>query len=192
MLQCSDIDATRSLNALHGDVNTYLRLLRQFIKNHHRESQYINNDYQAGNIESAIRRAHTIKGASATLGLLKLHFYAAALEKALQKKEGSIEDLLKKMAEHQNTLFELPLEAKDTSHSIEKIKPEQMRDILDQLGDLLACDDTAADDLFQTHQVQLKLYFADLAEQLKIDIESFDFPKAAEQVNQLRKQLVGE
>jgi HPt (histidine-containing phosphotransfer) domain-containing protein len=187
-----DIDVSRSLTALHGDVATYLRLLRQFFKNHRDESQHIAHDFQVGQIESAIRRAHTMKGASATLGLRKLHFCAAELEKALQQNGSDIAVLIKKMADHLLALSALPLELKATQLAIAKIQPAQMQEILIQLGDLLACDDTAADDVFQAHQVQLKLYFAELAEQLKQSIESFDFPKAVEQVNQLRKQLEGD
>ncbi|MGL6039758.1 MAG: hypothetical protein ACRC01_00990, partial [Deefgea sp.] len=114
------------------------------------------------------------------------------LENALLQGQKGVDDQIKKLAEHQLSLSKLPLEQTDAPLAIDKIKPEQMLNILIQLGDLLACDDTAADDLFQAHQVQLKLYFAERAEQLKLHIESFDFPKATEQVNQLRKQLGGD
>ncbi|MBM5571239.1 MULTISPECIES: PAS domain S-box protein [Deefgea] len=188
----SDIDVRRSLSALHGDVDTYLRLLRRFIQSHRNEGQHIAHDLQTGKIESAIRRAHTMKGASATLGLLKLHSCAAELEQALQQNGSGIAVLIKKMAEHLLALSKLPLELKVTQLAIAKIPSAQMQEILIQLSDLLACDDTASDDLFQAYQVQLKLYFAEQAEQLKQSIESFDFPKAVAQVNQLRKQLEGD
>ncbi|GAB1392532.1 hypothetical protein MASR1M60_06950 [Rhodocyclaceae bacterium] len=83
-----EIDA--GLIAVRGDLVKYARLLRMFVQTHGNEAAQIIQLMSTGELPAAAQLAHTLKGATGTLGAETLHQLLTRLEKAL--KQGKAEE----------------------------------------------------------------------------------------------------
>jgi len=72
------IDIKDALNRVGGNMDLYKRLLKRFVEGSQLDE--LNKVLQEGNSEDAARLAHTIKGVSANLSLIKLQSITADLE----------------------------------------------------------------------------------------------------------------
>ncbi len=73
-----------TLARLRGDMPRYMRLLRQFIDQQRHDPQRIVALVQLGESAEALRLAHDLKGASATLGAMQLSVLATAVLQGLR------------------------------------------------------------------------------------------------------------
>jgi len=78
------IDVNDALNRIGGNMDLLKRLLKRFLEG--TQIDELNQVLQEGNIEEAARIAHTIKGVSANLSLVKLRTVTAELELILKEK----------------------------------------------------------------------------------------------------------
>lgn len=77
------LDVTRGLSMVRGKAGKYLRLLHQFVGAHADDMAQLPGELAGGNVETARRLAHTLKGAAATLGADRLAAAAGNLEARL-------------------------------------------------------------------------------------------------------------
>ena len=77
------IDVNDALNRVGGNMDLYKRLLKRFLEGNQMEE--LRTALQEENIEEAARLAHTIKGVSANLSLIKLREITTDLEHILKE-----------------------------------------------------------------------------------------------------------
>ena len=76
------IDVNDALNRIGGNMDLYKRLLKRFVDGSQIEE--LQTAVNGDSLEDSVRQAHTLKGVSANLSLLKLKTIAADLESALK------------------------------------------------------------------------------------------------------------
>ncbi|WP_051304666.1 PAS domain S-box protein [Chitinilyticum litopenaei] len=175
-----EIDARKPLQALRGDAAAYLKLLRQFMQQHLADSRQMLDALRQGRSADAQQRAHTLKGAAATLGIRHVQALAAAIEQRLRSKQHEdLPDLLKELARHEQTLQALQAQlAAEAGSTAAPADAEAAKAILQQLAALLASDDTAAQDLYQSGRATLEAAFGAGLGELEQHLNDFDFPAA--------------
>ena len=77
------IDVEDALKRIGGNMDLYKRLLKRFVDGNQIE-ELQNSVTRGDNQEEAVRHAHTLKGVSANLSLVKLRTQAAELEAAIK------------------------------------------------------------------------------------------------------------
>ena len=86
------MDATFGLQAVRGRMSSYVRLLDKFMESHDGDFNLIRQALATGRQDEARRLAHSMKGASGTLGISIVQASAAALEAAIRN-EAAMTDL---------------------------------------------------------------------------------------------------
>lgn len=89
----SGLNTGAGLMSVRGDVSFFLRLLRQFVDEHGKDGSRIEDDLAAGALESAGKRAHGLRGVTASLGLETVNAVAAKIEKLVRNKRPAEEIL---------------------------------------------------------------------------------------------------
>ena len=79
------LDLQLGLKAVRDKLPLFIRLLQTFLTAHHKDNTAIATALELGQMADAERLAHSLKGASATLGLLDIHEPAKALEAAIRQ-----------------------------------------------------------------------------------------------------------
>jgi PAS domain S-box-containing protein len=77
------LDSVRGLTMVAGNMSVYVRVLRKFAQVHGGDAALIRGHLAGGDLAAARAAAHSLKGASATLGILDIGRTAADLEQAL-------------------------------------------------------------------------------------------------------------
>lgn len=88
------LDVWGALKRLGGRENIYLRVVQKFIPEFGKSPEAIVDDLAAGDIESAKRTAHSLKGAAAGIGAIALSQAADKAEKAIAGKEADWQEAL--------------------------------------------------------------------------------------------------
>jgi PAS domain S-box-containing protein len=172
----------RALAALRGDGRAYLGLLRQFAAGHDDDGRKLREALAAGQTDVARRLAHTLKGSAGSLGIVRLQAAATAIEYALRDADApaTMDVRLAKLEEEYGKLRDA-LE-RVTSAAAEEgefdADPGRARAALVQLEPLLAHDDTAAADVFESNRSSLLGSFGAEAMQLERQVAAFDYPRA--------------
>ncbi|MDA8161183.1 MAG: GAF domain-containing protein [Desulfobacteraceae bacterium] len=81
------IDLQTGLSYLEGNRSLYAKLLREFNRDHRHTAQEIADAIAAGDLPTAQRLAHTIKGVAGNIAASRLQQAAARLETALQERQ---------------------------------------------------------------------------------------------------------
>lgn len=89
----SYIDEEDALKRVGGNRELYIKLLGQFIADNHIAS--LEEALDSGDMETAERAAHTIKGVGANLSLPKLASAALELEMSIKNKQDTADNLTK-------------------------------------------------------------------------------------------------
>jgi len=176
------VDTSIGLANVQGDSVTYLRLLRLFDTIHAEDinkfRQYLSQD----NVDQAKQLAHTIKGASGTLGLTQLQESAALFEANLKSHSHTMPD--KQTARLLDTLTAeyshfhqalMDIEDNESSAPVAGVGFSEARVILEHLEKLLKVDDVAANTLFLDSEQLLQQAYGSQATLLGQQIESFDY-----------------
>jgi len=188
------MDSTIGLRNMRGDVEAYLHILRRFDSNHGKDMEKINLQLKENEIDNAKRMVHTLKGASGTLGLIKLQQTTADLENnLLQWQENDnknvLEHLIENISIEQRNLHQFINQTYQQTEVKEIIDndPKKVETLLNSLKELLEMDDTSVNELFLEYEQLLQLRFGSLADQLGQQIELFEYQQA---LNTLRGILV--
>jgi two-component system sensor histidine kinase/response regulator len=78
------LDAAKGLKTVRGKWSSYERLLRIYMDSHQTDMASLRASHAAGKTEDARRFAHSLKGASGTLGAVGVQAMAAELEAAIR------------------------------------------------------------------------------------------------------------
>ena len=76
------IDMDDALSRIGGNKSLYMKLLGRFVEGNHFEE--LERILQSGDIEESVRQAHSIKGVSANLSLVKIRALSVELEQLLK------------------------------------------------------------------------------------------------------------
>ena len=185
------LDTTRALRTLNGNAGAYVALLRQFIARHRDDPQHLQGELTEGHVEAARQRAHALKGVAANLGATALQAAALALELALRNAETTqLPALLAALQTEQTALDAVLAQLPETAAGgVFAPDPGRAREVLAQLTELLARDDTVASDLYASSQQLLLATHGSMAMRLGRQIAGFDYPGALETVRSLLRQV---
>ena len=76
------VDLDDALSRIGGNMSLYKRLLERFISGNQYEE--LVRVLQSGNVEDAVRQAHSLKGVSANLSLVKIRMLSIELEQLIK------------------------------------------------------------------------------------------------------------
>ena len=173
------LDSAMGLKHVRGKWPVYERLLRLFATSHPNDMTLLRQHLAAGEREDARRIAHTLKGASGTLGAVAVQALAAQLEDALRRDAGAadIEPLAQRI-EAEFTPLAMALLASLTGD--EAGETDQPHDAaIARLLQLLEEDDLAAGEALRSALPGLRHSLpASNLEQLTRLIETYDFQGA--------------
>ncbi len=176
------LDVAIGLKSVRGKWESYLRLLRLYVDNHQNDMTGLRACFAAGDRQEAQRIAHSLKGASATLGAMLIREHAAELEAALRGDAAAPEiERLSRLVESAQTALlgraRAALDARETRGA-----PASSRgDVLVRLETLLRDDDLrAAEALTAALPVLEHRLSVDALARLAQQIETYDFQSALE------------
>ena len=185
----------RGLKALRGDHGTYLRLLHRFVQTHADDARQIADALAAGDHGTAMHLAHTLKGSAGTLGAKALADTASALEQGLKHALADPSD--SGPWPHTNTGLDRGLALDALQHASRVLfgglgrlpdpsppgaasDTDRARalDLLRDMAPMVASDNTAAGELFETHRKLLLTSLGPQALTLGRELAAFDYPAA--------------
>jgi signal transduction histidine kinase/CheY-like chemotaxis protein/HPt (histidine-containing phosphotransfer) domain-containing protein len=189
------LNVERGVAMVRGKAGKYLELLSRFITMHTGDMTQLAALLAADDHATAVRLAHTLKGAAGTLGAERVAEMARQLELMLRANEKiMLADKQLEAAMHAITfefttlaaaLPPLPAPAPDV------VPPdsETIRKVLDELESLLAQSDTAAVVLFDDHAAALRAALGAACDDLARQIKLFDFEAAEKTARRLRQPV---
>jgi HPt (histidine-containing phosphotransfer) domain-containing protein len=159
------LDPADGLRRVGGNAKLYLKLLRQFASSQASAGAQIRSALDTGDIESATRLAHTLKGVAGNLGAGPVHAAAAAVEELLRNGSpaGAIHPALEQLAlvfDPFLARLQAALAADATAGpTVAAVAPEQTRAVAAQLTKLFADFDASAVDFAEANQATLRPAF---------------------------------
>jgi signal transduction histidine kinase/HPt (histidine-containing phosphotransfer) domain-containing protein/ActR/RegA family two-component response regulator len=178
------LDVARGLAVVRGNSGKYLDLLRRFMTSHAGDLEKLDAAIASGDQELAVRVAHTLKGAAATLRIDHLYQGAQRIELALRPLSASTlnsVDLGPDFAAIEREFTALvKILAPPPSATVSAV-------LLDKLEAYLADRNAAAAILFKEQADPLHLALGPGCNELAVQIEQFDFTSALATVRTLRR-----
>ncbi len=188
------LDSEKGLKVLNGNLAAYLRLLRQYAEQHADDVTRLRERMSAGERDDARLLAHTLKGCSASLGATDVQELAAQLEVAI--KDGHDATAIEGLAATLKTSLQELVAGIHEVLSEEIAEPFTgeldwvlLRQVLAELGPLLANSSMQANQIFETHAALLKAALGPLGTELEQRIEHFLYPEALEILQRAQQEL---
>ncbi|MDD3813645.1 MAG: PAS domain S-box protein [Desulfocapsaceae bacterium] len=190
--QIPNLDPTLCLSNLHGNIATYVKILRQFALSHSNDAARITELLSTGNFPGSRDIAHGLKGVAATLGANRVRDLAAQLETAFREEQpaSETEPLLQALAREQTLLntaiLALPEDAegqpsvagvKDGAE-ITQADPVRLQQVLTELEELLTENNGRASLLIRDAAPFLRPAMGGHFNELSQQIEAFNFEAA--------------
>ncbi|GAB0149881.1 MULTISPECIES: PAS domain-containing hybrid sensor histidine kinase/response regulator [Marichromatium] len=181
------IDGLRGLSAVRGRTQSYLRLLRLFLRDHGREPERIAEALARDQLAHARQLVHACKGAAATVAvdavteplIRLLPLIERDSEKTRQRRAELLVELERGLRLVERGLDELAAEGQDERVAIDDaVDPGHFTSTLDELERLLREDDAAALHLLEEAEPLLRAALGDRLRALAHEIERFDFDAA--------------
>jgi two-component system, sensor histidine kinase and response regulator len=178
------LDIAHGLGSLHGNVQAYLHLLRQFSARHRNDMTRLNALLATGSSAEARRIAHGLKGAAGTLGLTHLHAATKDLEAALHADNldiplsAAIEAVATHLAGLQAQLATLPA---TSAHPQVTADPSRTRRVLESLEPMMDSGDIVARQHFDEHLPLLRASLEPaMINRLEREMTAYNFQGALE------------
>jgi HPt (histidine-containing phosphotransfer) domain-containing protein len=183
-----------------GNINIYKKVLKRFVIDFAKGSKKLQDYYDAHDIDSAKRVAHTIKGIGGTIGSEPLQNLAAVIEQRIDQNEGISE----KLNELDSLLIYLVSQINDTLTKLsnaspikkeyKKIDPEsqiKLKCMLDELEKSvdLCSPASSRETLQKVSAIQYDEEQTLLLEKISEALNDFDFSSAENKIKELRKTL---
>lgn len=178
--QIEGLDLQAGLRRVLGKEVHYLALLREFVASQANALQLIEAALVVGDVATAERTAHTLKGLSGTIGAI-----------ALQEQAGKLEEVVRTGADAKATLTGTQAALSSLLATLQEVLPASVvvaqtvevssaeRDALvARLVSLLREDDPKAQKLFAEHEAMFSETFAGHAKALKCAIRDFALDEA--------------
>ena len=192
------IDVEDGLKRVGGNKKMYLGLLKRFLDSQCDSHNQIKTALETGDIELAERLAHTTKGVSGNIGAMQLQKASESLERAIRENDQeAIPGELNAFSEQLNSIDRVLKEALSLSASEETseettqhVPTEQLQPMLIKLHDLLADDDTEAEDYLEEIAGSLHGSVSNSEfDRLKNKISQFALDEALEDLEQIASNL---
>jgi two-component system sensor histidine kinase/response regulator len=195
----AELDVEFGLASVRGRLPSYVRLLSKYAESHADDVPGMHAALAAGNFAEAQRLAHSLKGASGTLGVKGVQAAATALETAIRERRdsahlGRLTDELRARwsAVTQSILACLP-PAADAPPSSAAVDWETVRHCLGELESLLLHDDMRALALLNEFSGLLQPALGEAYKAMDKHLSSFDFQLALavlRKVNREKRELL--
>ena len=189
-LEIPSVDGLNSAEGLlrvAGNRKLYLKLLRQFSVQQAEAAAQIEKQFQTGDLATAERTAHTVKGVAANLGVPAIQTVAGELEKAIHDgAHGARLESLRQQFAAALTPFIDRLRAAlgdgpaaPAAPAVVAIDPAQLRPIVEQMTRHLADFDAAAADCLAANRAALaSLFSAEEFGKFEQQVQSYAFGDA--------------
>jgi len=186
------LDAASGLQAMQGKVGAYCRLLHQLSDGHREDGRLLREKLDADALREARELVHSLKGASATLGLSGVSEAAARLEQALKQRlpqptliqlTNKLDGELQQMASAIGSLSV----AQETPEAAHDKDGSSTASTLEHLQRLLEQGDFAVLDFIRQHRSLLSAYLGEATPALMHQIDRFDYEAALATLKTMRK-----
>jgi CheY-like chemotaxis protein len=178
----ADLDLDDGLRILGGSWLDYPHVLDLFAEHHGDDARQLAERIGQGDLAGAKRLAHALKGAVGTVGATTIHRLASDLEDALKRGDrAEVRAALAPLAERLPRLIAAIQEASvQGDQAMLQEMPEQRldADVLVRLEALLAHDDTTAINFLAANQQALHQTLQLSFDEVRRQIDAFDFPGA--------------
>ncbi|MES2885625.1 MAG: response regulator [Pseudomonadota bacterium] len=186
----AELDIDGALVRMGANTATYWRLAQTFARHHADDGSKLAMALQARDYAGAVRLAHTLRGAAATLGGDVLAAAAGALEVACESRDTPLaqqylQALLPRLELLLKSLAALPAPTYETPPAAAEALPDDLDAKLDALDQLLAAGDSGAREQARSLQSIAALD----VKPLLAAISAYDFELARERLRQLRDRL---
>jgi HPt (histidine-containing phosphotransfer) domain-containing protein len=186
------LDAVSGLRTMSGRIEAYCRLLHRHADNHLEDCRVLREKLDAEEVKEAQALVHTLKGASATLGLSGVATAATQLELALKHRLPN--PMLNQLTDKLDMELRLMVNAIQTLScdltGLEgPIDPDGSLEnkTLDRLEKMLRQGDYEALELIRQHRALLFELLADTSPIFMRQIDDFDYEGALSTLHQCRK-----
>lgn len=191
------LNVANGMAAVRNKPGKYLELLRHFVTEHVGDMDRLAETMVSGDAATAIRIAHSLKGAGATLGAERLAEIAKRVEMQLRGSADNLIPLSSLQADmdaiHQEFMViaaVLPAAPKatakpPTASNTPAPDPAVLQNLVSTLEVRLAEGEISAGTLFQENAVVLQAAFGEAFEALARQIRQFDFKSALETLRSL-------
>jgi two-component system sensor histidine kinase/response regulator len=193
------LNVRTGLRLLHGDLNLYKRLLKQFIDLHGQDGSRLHALLASGQRDQIRQVAHGLKGVSATLGAYRVQQLAAELERNSKPESDShIEELQLQIDALDTELTELTsqlsLALSDDESAApqpqESFSPEEFESVLVRFEGFLMSYNTEVNDLYEESRGMLSSACADLTQKLGHQLQNFLYEDALETIARVRSEFI--
>ncbi|MES9936594.1 MAG: response regulator [Sedimenticola sp.] len=193
----SGVEVANARKHVGGNLKLYMQLLKKFRKNQAGAADEVVHSLEAGDLDTARRIAHTLKGVSGNLGARRLFEAARDLEECIKKDDEScVQRQMPEVREAMGQILEAiekldrPADIPAAKQVVDDADMEEIGAHLKELGALLADADTAAGrylaDLMEQHRAT-PLY--DGFEEMESLVEDYDFAEALEVMRRMAEEL---
>lgn len=179
------VDIAAGLARLQGNTGLYRQLLLDFADKYHAVTEEIRRLIAAGDLETAERLAHTVKGIAGNISAKNVHQTARQLEDSLKEKKADqydrcLSDLDQALQQVTAGVKSLnPTEPKRQAAPGAPVDLEQLTPILIELAQLVRDDDTAAEKTLESlKEIIARPSFEEEIRQLEESIKNYDFEHA--------------
>ncbi len=194
------ISIQSGLSKVAGNKSLYRKLLLKFSESNADVVDEIKDSIGQGDMETAARLAHTVKGLSGTLGAKKLYPAAAELEKAIkQGKTGSMDSLIENFKANLRVVLDgigvlaeqdVVKKQKKDSVGTAAVDVDTVKPLISEMAVLLESDFTEAMARLEGLRPYLENSNAwEAFRKLEKDIEGFDTDSALNRLNDISQTL---
>ncbi len=179
------LNMAAGLKRVRGRLHSYVRLLEKFARGHKEDVARIRHAIQQGARQDAQRDAHSLKGASGTLGLEEIQRLAAEAERRIKTAADDAEtyvllDQLQASLAQSLDALERSLGHTPAGTPDMPVDPASLMEQLTTLRGLLESDDLRASSYYESHRGQLRPILGMAAQLLEQRLLAYDYQGALE------------
>jgi PAS domain S-box-containing protein len=180
------IDFDHGLQIAHGKLPQYQALLRDFVEESGRDIERIRQQLTARSVAAARRACHSLKGAAALVGAVRVQDAVQRLEESIDATttadgvEAALRDIENGCEAIAAYLREVPAEA--TASVPSPLAPEEearARSTLTMLLELLRAGDMRSNQVAHASAAVIRGHLGDASDRLQRQIDAFDYEAAA-------------
>ena len=181
------LDSADGVLRVGGNRTLYLKLLRQFVSRQADAPEQIASQLRTGDLSTAERTAHSLKGVAGNLGAKGVQALASQLEAAIR--EGAAPDVVENLrlgvAASLGQLLDLLRPRLGSSELVVAtpgaLDPEKLKPVIAELRQQLSDFDVSANDTVEAHRGLLAaLFSAEEFVQFELHLQSYAFSDAQE------------
>ncbi|MEG3637830.1 PAS domain S-box protein [Magnetococcus sp. PR-3] len=188
------IDSQIGLNVAQGNERLYRRLLQKFVTNQSDFEATFRAAWQAEDLATATRHAHTLKGVAGNLGATEVQQAAKLLETACMEDPAgigaSLDHLLPVLEQVLAGLENLSLAQAASTPATPSLDLAQLKPLLVSIREKLVDDDSEAlEDMDQLEPLVAGTALADLLKQVIEPVQEYEFEQALDALDTFEQHL---